>query len=131
MTEPTDAAFEALLEFLKRTRGIDFTGYKRTSLQRRFRRRMEVVGSGSFGDYLDYLEVTPEEAQKLALAMQVGQLSLALRNQGSIEQLRARTIRVNDLINDKPVKANPPARSEDPTVRVRRGINLSVAPVGG
>jgi pilus assembly protein CpaB len=77
------------------------------------------------------LEVTPEEAQKLALAMQVGQLSLALRNQGSIEQSRARTIRVNDLINDKPVKANPPARSEDPTVRVRRGINLSVAPVGG
>ena len=38
-----DAAFEALLEFLKRTRGIDLTGYKRTSLQRRFRRRMEVV----------------------------------------------------------------------------------------
>ena len=77
------------------------------------------------------LEVTPEEAQKLALAMQVGQLSLALRNQGSVEQSRARTIRVNDLINDKPVKADPPTRSEDPTVRVRRGINLSVAPVGG
>lgn len=77
------------------------------------------------------LEVTPEEAQKLALAMQVGQLSLALRNQGSIEQARARTIRINDLINDKPTKASVPARAEEPTVRVRRGINLSVAPVGG
>ena len=27
-----DAAFEALLEFLKGTRGVDFTGYKRPSL---------------------------------------------------------------------------------------------------
>ena len=39
-----DPAFEALLEFLKRSRGLDFTGYKRPSLQRRFRRRMETVG---------------------------------------------------------------------------------------
>ena len=30
MSDVDDAAFEALLEFLKRTRGIDFTGYKRT-----------------------------------------------------------------------------------------------------
>ena len=41
MSDADDAAFEALLEFLKRTRGLDFTGYKRTSLQRRFRRRMD------------------------------------------------------------------------------------------
>ena len=60
-----DAAFEALLEFLKRTRGIDLTGYKRPSLQRRFLRRMEAVRCGSFGDYLDYLEVTPEEYGEL------------------------------------------------------------------
>ncbi len=65
MTHPPDAAFEALLEFLKRTRGIDFTGYKRTSLQRRVRRRMEAVGCDSFGDYLDLLEVTPHEYEAL------------------------------------------------------------------
>jgi two-component system CheB/CheR fusion protein len=56
-----DASFGALLEFLKRTRGLDFTGYKRTSLQRRFRRRMDVVGCTSFSDYLDFLEVQPDE----------------------------------------------------------------------
>ena len=61
----TDAAFEALLEFLKRTRGIDLTGYKRPSLQRRFLRRMAAVRCDSFGDYLDYLEVTPEEYGEL------------------------------------------------------------------
>ena len=36
-----DGSFEALLQFLKRSRGFDFTGYKRASLERRFRRRME------------------------------------------------------------------------------------------
>jgi two-component system CheB/CheR fusion protein len=44
MSETDDAAFEALLEFLKRSRGLDFTGYKRASLQRRFRRRMDSIG---------------------------------------------------------------------------------------
>ena len=64
--EPTpDAAFEALLQFLRRTRGFDFTGYKRASLERRFRRRMDVVGCASFGDYLDYLEVHPDEFAQL------------------------------------------------------------------
>src|SRR3954453_9226970 len=65
MTEPADPAFEALLEFLQRTRGTDFTGYKRTSLMRRFRRRMEAIGTEAFSDYLDYLEVTPAEFEAL------------------------------------------------------------------
>ena len=62
---PPDASFEALLQFLKRTRGFDFTGYKRASLERRFLRRMETVGCESFGDYLDYLEVHPDEYEEL------------------------------------------------------------------
>src|ERR687895_1904803 len=62
---PPDASFEALLQFLKRARGFDFTGYKRASLERRFRRRLEAAGCESFGDYLDYLEVHPDEYQQL------------------------------------------------------------------
>jgi two-component system CheB/CheR fusion protein len=61
----SDAGFEALLEFLKRARGFDFTGYKRASLERRFRRRMGAVGCESFGDYLDFLEVHPDEFAQL------------------------------------------------------------------
>jgi two-component system, chemotaxis family, CheB/CheR fusion protein len=53
--------FEDLLEYLKRTRGFDFTGYKRSSLMRRIQKRMQMVGIEGFGDYLDYLEVHPEE----------------------------------------------------------------------
>ena len=52
---------EALVEYLKRTRGFDFTGYKRTSLERRIRKRMQAVGIASIPDYLDFLEVHPEE----------------------------------------------------------------------
>lgn len=52
---------EALLEFLRRARGFDFTGYKRASLERRIAKRMQSVGCASFTDYLDYLEVRPDE----------------------------------------------------------------------
>jgi two-component system, chemotaxis family, CheB/CheR fusion protein len=57
-----DAPFEVLLDFLKRTRGFDFTGYKRTSLERRITKRMEEVGIDSHSEYLDYLEVHPDES---------------------------------------------------------------------
>ncbi len=64
MTKP-DPSFEALLQFLKRTRGFDFTGYKRASLERRFQRSMDAAGCRSYGDYLDHLEVHPEEFERL------------------------------------------------------------------
>jgi two-component system CheB/CheR fusion protein len=60
-----EAAFDALLEFLKRQRGLDFTAYKRSSIERRFRRRMDAVECPSYGDYLDYLEVHPDEYEQL------------------------------------------------------------------
>jgi two-component system CheB/CheR fusion protein len=60
-----DHGFEALLDFLKRSRGFDFTAYKPTSLERRFRRRMDAIECRSYGDYLDYLEVHPEEYERL------------------------------------------------------------------
>jgi two-component system CheB/CheR fusion protein len=56
---------DALLEYLKRARGFDFSGYKRASLERRINKRMQQVSVGSFGDYLDYLEVHPEEFSAL------------------------------------------------------------------
>jgi two-component system CheB/CheR fusion protein len=55
------AGFEALLDYLHRSRGFDFTGYKRTTLSRRIHRRMQTVGAATYGDYIDYLEVRPDE----------------------------------------------------------------------
>ncbi len=56
-----DPAFEALLDYLRGTRGFDFTGYKRSSLIRRVMKRMKDVHVGSFSDYVDHLEVHPDE----------------------------------------------------------------------
>ena len=53
--------FEALLDYIKRNRGFDFTGYKRSSLVRRVTARMKSVGIDTFADYLDFLQVDPEE----------------------------------------------------------------------
>jgi len=50
---------------LKDTRGFDFTGYKRTTLMRRVRRRMDARGLTSLGEYRDYLELEPEEFTRL------------------------------------------------------------------
>jgi two-component system, chemotaxis family, CheB/CheR fusion protein len=56
-----DAKFEPLLDYLRRTRGFDFAGYKRGSLTRRITRRMQMIGLEEVEDYLDFLEVHPEE----------------------------------------------------------------------
>lgn len=65
----TDSAhnseFEALLDHVKRSRGFDFTGYKRSSLIRRVNKRMQAVGIEGYSNYLDYLEVHPEEFNHL------------------------------------------------------------------
>jgi two-component system CheB/CheR fusion protein len=60
-----EAQFDALLEFLQRDRGFDFTGYKRPSLMRRVVRRMQMVGVSAFPEYVDYLQVHPEEFAQL------------------------------------------------------------------
>ncbi|HEV2821383.1 MAG TPA: CheR family methyltransferase [Solirubrobacteraceae bacterium] len=54
-------ALDALLDFVKGNRGFDFTGYKRASLQRRIGKRMDEVGIADPAEYLDHLEVHPDE----------------------------------------------------------------------
>jgi two-component system, chemotaxis family, CheB/CheR fusion protein len=55
------SSIDVLLDYLKRTRGFDFTGYKRTTLGRRIAKRMEAVGVDSHAAYVDFLEVHPDE----------------------------------------------------------------------
>ncbi|MGH2733351.1 MAG: CheR family methyltransferase [Actinomycetota bacterium] len=64
-TEDNDRDFQALLGYLKTARGFDFTGYKPTTLRRRMKRRMGEVETERYVDYVDYLEVHPEEFAKL------------------------------------------------------------------
>jgi two-component system CheB/CheR fusion protein len=63
--EDSDQEFDELLLMLKETRGFDFTGYKRSTLMRRIRRRMDARALTSLGEYRDYLELEPEEFSRL------------------------------------------------------------------
>ena len=60
-TNDENKVFESLLEFLRQERGFDFTGYKRSSLMRRVKKRMQTYDIETFEAYLDYLQVHPEE----------------------------------------------------------------------
>ena len=66
MTEPAareevDSRLEDLLIFIRDARGFDFTGYKRSSLARRIRKRMQEAGIAEYVDYRDRLESSAEE----------------------------------------------------------------------
>src|SRR5215831_3420195 len=61
----TEQEFEELLDFIKTTRGFDFTGYKRPSLHRRIEKRMEDANSPTFEDYLGRLETDEDEFAQL------------------------------------------------------------------
>src|SRR4051812_7685615 len=61
----SDATIEPLLEYLKAQRGFDFTGYKRSTLERRVAKRMEAVGVTDFEAYMDHLEVQQDEFAQL------------------------------------------------------------------
>jgi two-component system CheB/CheR fusion protein len=65
MTPQTSDTLNALLEFVKTSRGFDFTGYKRSSIQRRVAKRMNDVGVDSYEDYIDHLELHSEEFVEL------------------------------------------------------------------
>ncbi|CAA9368841.1 MAG: Multidomain signal transduction protein including CheB-like methylesterase, CheR-like methyltransferase and BaeS-like histidine kinase [uncultured Gemmatimonadetes bacterium] len=68
MTTTAPAAhpeFEELLVFLRDMRSFDFSGYKRTTLQRRVDKRMQTVGVQGYPAYRDYLEVHPGEFEAL------------------------------------------------------------------
>ena len=54
-------ALEKLLHFVRDARGFDFTGYKRSTIERRVRRRMQDVGLESIGAYQDLLEADVDE----------------------------------------------------------------------
>jgi two-component system, chemotaxis family, CheB/CheR fusion protein len=53
--------FEALLNYLKHHQGVDLTGYKRSTLVRRFQHRMHSLNIHHYQDYHQHLQSHPEE----------------------------------------------------------------------
>ena len=56
-----NGGLEGLLGFIREARGFDFTGYKRSSLERRIRKRMQDAGFEQYADYRDMLETNADE----------------------------------------------------------------------
>jgi two-component system CheB/CheR fusion protein len=98
--EGTDPAFEALVDYLKTERGFDFSDYKRPSLVRRVRRQMQLVGVASYEEYVDYLQVHPEEFTALFNMILINVTSF-FRDSDAWEELR--TAIVPALLRDRPI----------------------------
>jgi two-component system CheB/CheR fusion protein len=60
-TNEANPEFEALLDYLKHSRGCDLTGYKRSTLMRRFQHRMRSININSYQSYREYLESDSSE----------------------------------------------------------------------
>lgn len=63
--DTVDEGLEDLLGFIRDARGFDFTGYKRSTLGRRIRKRMSDVGAQGYADYRDLLEIDTMEFRAL------------------------------------------------------------------
>ena len=101
-TNVDDPELERLLEYLKSSRAFDFTGYKRASLARRIGKRMQSVGVNSYSDYIDYLEVHPEEFATLFDVILINVTSF-FRDDAAWTYLREEVL--PDLVTSKPPRS--------------------------
>src|SRR5438067_18675 len=63
--DPPADAIDSLIEYIKASRGFDFTGYKRTTLGRRIEKRAQMVGIEDLAAYREFLEANPDEFAEL------------------------------------------------------------------
>jgi two-component system, chemotaxis family, CheB/CheR fusion protein len=107
MVEKTtpDPQFESLLRYIQESRGLDFRGYKRTSLRRRITLRMEAVGVEDFGAYQSHLEVHPGEFEDLLNTVLINVTSF-FRDPEAWEVLKAQVIPqiVTEAGDDRPIR---------------------------
>ena len=114
MDQPNDdTAFEDLIRYIQESRGIDFRGYKRTSLRRRILLRMEHLRIDSFADYHGFLEVHPQEFVELLNTVLINVTSF-FRDPDAWDVLK--TTVLPELI--------APERGPRPVACVERGMRL-------
>jgi two-component system CheB/CheR fusion protein len=65
MAEHDTSSLDGLLQHLREVRAFDFSGYKRATLSRRVDKRMQQLGVAGYSQYIDYLQVHPEEFEQL------------------------------------------------------------------
>ncbi|AFZ24076.1 PAS domain S-box [Cylindrospermum stagnale PCC 7417] len=93
-----DPEFENLLVYLRQSRGFDFSGYKRSTLMRRVNKRLQIFNLERFGDYMDYLEVYPDEFNNLFNTILINVTGF-FRDTAAWEQLAEKVL--PDIVNSK------------------------------
>jgi len=91
--------FEALLAYLKQSRNFDFTGYKPSSLIRRISKRLQTINVQGYSNYIDYLEVHPDEFNYLFDTILIN-VTAFFRDAEAWEYLRQEII--PQIVQDKP-----------------------------
>ena len=98
-TDPENGDLDALLQYLHERRNFDFRGYKRASLTRRIRKRMQAVGIDDYQRYTEVLEANPGEFAELFNTILINVTGLA-RDRETWDTL-AETI-IPAIIDSKP-----------------------------
>lgn len=84
-----DQAFASMLALVRKATGIDFGGYKRTTVMRRVERRMALRRIRTLGEYVGSLREDPDEARSLASDTLIPVTSF-FRDPAAFEALQAR-----------------------------------------
>jgi two-component system, chemotaxis family, CheB/CheR fusion protein len=82
---------DELLTYLYEARGFDFGGYKRAGLARRLGKRLRVLKLATFHDYVDYLQVHPDEFANLFNSILINATSF-YRDPGAWEYVQREVI---------------------------------------
>src|SRR5207249_4609432 len=62
---PKEDALKIIFKLLRSASGVDFTGYRQSTIQRRIQRRIAVRRREGIEDYVKLMEENPEEIQAL------------------------------------------------------------------
>jgi two-component system CheB/CheR fusion protein len=102
----TDPRWAELLRYLQVARGFDFQGYKPSTLARRVRKRMGMLGIDSYDAYQEYIELHHDEFRELFNTILINVTSF-FRDPESWEALR--TLAMVPMLEAKP--ATEPIRA--------------------
>lgn len=83
---PESASVARILELLRSSCEIDFSHYKKTTLQRRIQRRMILLKKESAADYLAFIQENPEETKELLADLLIN-VTAFFRDPSSYEDL--------------------------------------------
>ena len=86
-----EETFTQIYAILKKSSGIDFTNYKRTTVLRRIERRMVVTHSSGLAGYVELLKTSPEEAGILVKEILIGVTNF-FRDSAFFEKLKQHVI---------------------------------------